>query len=162
MKVSLIVPVLNEIKKVDSFLVMLQKMPGDWEILFADGGSTDGTLEHLKGKARVISCPKGRARQMNAAAREATGQVLWFVHCDSLLPQDAYRKIAAAVEGGVQFGCFTIGFDYDGPFMGCNTYFSNRRAKKGRIAFGRPGHLYDPRTVFAAERLPRPAAHGGL
>ena len=100
MKVSLIVPVLNEIKKVDSFLVMLQKMPGDWEILFADGGSTDGTLEHLKGKARVIACPKGRARQMNAAAREATGQVLWFVHCDSLLPQDAYRKIAAAEEGG--------------------------------------------------------------
>ena len=99
MKVSLIVPVLNEIKKVDSFLAMLQKMPGDWEILFADGGSTDGTLEHLKGKARVIACPKGRARQMNAAAREATGQVLWFVHCDSLLPQDAYRKIAAAVEG---------------------------------------------------------------
>ena len=44
MKVSLIVPVLNEIKKVDSFLAMLQKMPGDGEILFADGGSTDGTL----------------------------------------------------------------------------------------------------------------------
>lgn len=84
---------------------------------------------------------------MNAAAREATGQVLWFVHCDSLLPQDAYRKIAAAVEGGAQFSCFTIGFDYDGPFMGCNTYFSNRRAKKGRIAFGDQG-IFMTRDLF--------------
>lgn len=131
MKVSLIVPVLNEIKKVNSFLVMLQKMPGDWEILFADGGSTDGTLEHLKGKARVIACPKGRARQMNAAAREATGQMLWFVHCDSLLPQDAYRKIAAAVEGGAQFGCFTIGFDYDGPFRDATPIFLTAGPKRG-------------------------------
>lgn len=85
---------------------LLQKMPGDWEILFADGRSTDGTLEHLKGKARVIACPKGRARQMNAAAREATGQVLWFVHCRQPAAAGRLPKIAAAVEGGAQFGCF--------------------------------------------------------
>lgn len=42
---------------------------------------------------------------------------------------------------------FTIGFDYDGPFMGCNTYFSNRRAKKGRIAFGDQG-IFMTRELF--------------
>ena len=131
MKVSLIVPVLNEIKKVDSFLAMLQKMPGDWEILFADGGSTDGTLEHLKGKARVIACPKGRARQMNAAAREATGQVLWFVHCDSLLPQDAYRKIAAAVEGGAQFGCLQSALTTTAPSWDATPIFLTAGPKRG-------------------------------
>ena len=147
MRVSVIVPVLNEIEKVESFLSMLQSLPGDWEVLFADGGSTDGTRERLQGRARVIDCPKGRARQMNAAAKKSTGDVLRFVHCDSILPDGAYRQIVQAVQTGTRFGCFQIAFDYQGPFMGCNTALSNRRAKRGRIAFGDQG-IFMTRELF--------------
>lgn len=147
MKISLIVPVYNESTAIDPFLGGLAELPGDWEILFADGGSTDGTAEKIQARYTLLLCPKGRARQMNAAAEQASGEVLWFVHCDSVLPGDAYGQIAGAVRAGAVFGCFHIGFDYDGPFMRCNTYFSNRRARVGKIAFGDQG-IFMTRELF--------------
>jgi hypothetical protein len=83
---------------------------------------------------------------MNCGAANASAEVLWFVHCDSILPRDAHRQIRTAVESGADWGCFHIGFEYDGPFMGCNTYFSNRRARRG-IAFGDQG-IWIMRDLF--------------
>ena len=133
MKISIITPIYNEISKIEEFLQELKKLSGDFEVLFADGGSTDDTLSKIPDAYRVIPCGKGRAVQMNTAAREATGDYLWFVHCDSRLPENALQQITSS-QG--DFGCFHIGFDYDGPFMKCNTFMSNRRAIMDRIAFG--------------------------
>ena len=138
MKISLIIPIYNESKTIGSMLTQLDNLSGDWEILFADGGSSDDTLDKIGDRYTILHAPKGRANQMNFAAGHATSEVIWFVHCDSQLPKDAHAQISAAVENGAAWGCFHIGFDYDGPFMGCNTYFSNHRAKKG-IAFGDQG-----------------------
>ena len=146
MTISLIIPIYNESKTIGTMLRQLEELPGDWEILFADGGSSDDTLAKIGTRHRVISCPKGRANQMNHAAKLASSDVLWFVHCDSVLPRDAHDQISRAVEQGAQWGCFHIGFDYDGPFMGCNTFFSNRRARKG-IAFGDQG-IWVRRLLF--------------
>lgn len=147
MKISLIIPIYNESKKIAACLAQLDRLPGDWEILFAGGGCTDDTLEQIGGRYPIIHCPKGRAKQMNCAAQQASGDYLWFVHCDSQLPTEAYDQITAAAEQGAVFGCFHIAFDYDGPFMGCNTYFSNRRAKKSHIAFGDQG-IWMQRELF--------------
>ena len=84
---------------------------------------------------------------MNEAARQAGGDVLWFTHCDSLLPRDGLGQIAEAVNRGARFGCFHIGFDYCGPFMGCNTALSNLRARLWRIAFGDQG-MFMTRELF--------------
>ena len=138
MKITMILPIYNESKTIGKMLDQLDALPGDWEILFADGGSCDDTLAQIGERFRVLHAPKGRANQMNYAASKATSDVIWFVHCDSLLPTDAHSQIEGAMEKGAQWGCFHIGFDYDGPFMGCNTYLSNRRARKG-IAFGDQG-----------------------
>jgi len=146
MKISLIIPTYNESGTIAGMLRQLKALPGDWEILFADGGSSDDTLAQIGNRYPVISCPKGRANQMNCAAKEASGDILWFVHCDSQLPPDAHTQMTQAMENGAKWGCFHIGFDYDGPFMGCNTYFSNRRAKKG-IAFGDQG-IFVERALF--------------
>ena len=94
----------------------------------------------------VLKSPKGRAAQMNDGAARASGEIVWFVHCDSRLPEDAHSQIQAAAESGAAWGCFHIGFDYDGPFMGCNTFFSNRRARQG-IAFGDQG-IWIRRELF--------------
>ena len=146
MKISMIIPIYNEQKTIAGMLAQLDALPGDWEILFADGGSTDDTLAQIGERYPVIPCPKGRANQMNTAAQVATGRVLWFVHCDSVLPRDAHDQISQAVSQGAQWGCFHIAFDYHGPFMGCNTYLSNRRARKG-IACGDQG-IWVKRELF--------------
>ena len=148
MKISMILPVYNESNTVDKMLHQLEALPGNWEVLFADGGSNDDTLEKIGSRYRVLSSPKGRANQMNCGATNASAEVLWFVHCDSILPRDAHRQIRTAVESGADWGCFHIGFDYDGPFMGCNTYFSNRRARRG-IAFGDQG-IWVKKALFDA------------
>ena len=147
MKISLIIPIYNESKTVEAMLSQLEALPGDWEILFADGGSTDDTIAKIGSRYRVLRCPKGRANQMNFAAKQVSADVLWFVHCDSRIPVEAHSQISSAVEQGKQWGCFHIGFDYHGPFMGCNTYFSNRRARKG-IAFGDQG-IWVTKALFA-------------
>ena len=138
MTITMIIPVYNESRTIGKMLAQLDALPGDWKILFADGGSSDDTLDQIGSRYPVLNCPKGRANQMNFAAARADTDVLWFVHCDSVLPADAHAQIACAVENGAAWGCFHIGFDYNGPFMGCNTYLSNRRARKG-IAFGDQG-----------------------
>ena len=145
MKITMVIPIYNESSTIGKMLSQLDALPGDWDVRFADGGSCDDTLEQIGGRYPVIPCPKGRASQMNHAAKDAE-DVIWFVHCDSLLPADAHAQISRAIEGGAKWGCFHIGFDYDGPFMGCNTYFSNRRARKG-TAFGDQG-IWIRREVF--------------
>ena len=147
MKISIIIPIYNESKKIETCLSELSKLNGNFEVLFADGGSTDDTRLHIPEHYRVIPCGKGRAVQMNTAAREATGEYLWFVHCDSRLPADALAQISGS---GKDFGCFHIGFDYDGPFMGCNTFMSNRRAVMDHIAFGDQG-IWIRRALFLAQ-----------
>ena len=149
MKISMIIPIYNESSTIDAMLDQLDALPGDWEILFADGGSSDDTLEKIGSRYPVLHCPKGRANQMNFAADRASCHVLWFVHCDSQLPKEAHRQISEAIDQGAQWGCFHIGFDYKGPFMGCNTYLSNRRARKG-IAFGDQG-IWIRKDLFAKQ-----------
>ena len=145
MKITMVIPIYNESRTVASMLRQLDALPGQWDIRFADGGSTDDTLSQIGTRYPVLPCPRGRANQMNHAARDAA-EVLWFVHCDSQLPTDAHAQISRAIENGAQWGCFHIGFDYDGPFMGCNTFFSNRRARRG-IAFGDQG-IWIRRELF--------------
>ena len=145
MKITMVIPIYNERRTIEAMLAQLDELAGKWDIRFADGGSTDGTPDIIGNRYPVIPCPKGRANQMNFAAKNAA-EVIWFVHCDSLLPADAYEQIRTAVEGGARWGCFHIGFDYKSPFMIYNTFMSNLRAKKG-IAFGDQG-IWVRRNLF--------------
>ena len=146
MKITMILPVYNESKTIGSMLCQLDDLPGDWEILFADGGSSDDTLAKIGDRYTVLHAPKGRANQMNFAAGQASCDVVWFVHCDSVLPNDAHDQISAAVEKGAKWGCFRIGFDRTGLFMACNTFMSNLRARRG-TPFGDQG-IWVRKDVF--------------
>ena len=148
MKITMIIPTYNESGTIGNMRSQLESLSGEWEILFADGGSSDDTLAKIGDRYTVLHAPKGRANQMNFAAAQATAEVIWFVHCDSRLPADAHRQIEQAVAQGAQWGCFHIGFDYNGPFMGCNTALSNRRARRG-VAFGDQG-IWVRKEVFEA------------
>jgi rSAM/selenodomain-associated transferase 2 len=99
MKLSIVLPVLNEAEQLPRALECLRSSTEHGcEVIIVDGGSEDGTpLAATRAGARLVSSPKGRARQMNAGARIATGDVLLFLHVDTLLPACADRLIEAAL-----------------------------------------------------------------
>jgi rSAM/selenodomain-associated transferase 2 len=107
--VSIIVPVLNEAKVIESLLEHLLALEGEHEIIVVDGGSEDGTAAIASRYVKVISSERGRARQMNAGAREARGEALLFLHADCRLPAGAIRGIEEALANPACVGgCFTL------------------------------------------------------
>jgi len=113
--VSVVVPVLDEASGMPALLDHLAGLPGRFEVLIVDGGSTDGTPELAVGHPsgpRVLRTPPGRAGQMNAGAREAAGELLVFLHADTRLPAGAYSSLRAALaDFRVLGGNFALSFD---------------------------------------------------
>jgi len=96
--VSIIIPALDEEGSI-SRTIRSCREAGPCEVVVADGGSRDATVEIARDLAdAVIDAPRGRAAQMNAGAAVARGEVLLFLHADTLLPAGA----AAAALGALQ------------------------------------------------------------
>lgn len=95
-RISIIIPTLNEASCLEQTLGYLKRLePPVREILVVDGGSHDETVEiaHREKVQVLIAQPCGRSLQMNAGARVATGDILCFVHADTLVPQDLVAVI---------------------------------------------------------------------
>ncbi|PKO59302.1 MAG: glycosyl transferase [Betaproteobacteria bacterium HGW-Betaproteobacteria-18] len=108
---SIIVPVLNEALALPALLERLLPLSRHGcEVLFVDGGSTDGSVAMIEcaGFTVVNSLP-GRARQMNAGAARASGQTLLFLHADTQLPTGAVDCVHQALSSGLQrWGRFDV------------------------------------------------------
>ena len=146
MKVSIIIPTYNEEKTLPGLLRSLEPIKEKAEILFVDGGSSDGTLGLIPDAYRLIRGPKGRAKQMNLGAEMSTGDVLFFLHCDSELPPDAIEQIETVMKD-CRAGCFGIAFRSRNIWMKCCQFLSNRRAKDRKIMFGDQG-IFIRRDLF--------------
>lgn len=92
---SIIIPTLDEAEGIAATLAALQPLRArGCEVIVADGGSADGTAELARPLAdTVVAAPRGRARQQNAGAAAATGDVLLFLHADTRLPAAADRLV---------------------------------------------------------------------
>lgn len=150
--ISVIVPVYNEVALVQPFVKNLERLEGRCEIIFVDGGSSDGTRAVLReaeaesgGKIRFLESTKGRGTQLNIGAEAANGDILFFLHIDAELPEHPVDEILSVMEK-VDAGCFGIRFRSRNFFMWTNKVISNRRAAKG-IIFGDQG-LFIKREVF--------------
>ena len=97
-RISIIVPVLNEAKRIVPFLKSLQKFRAQGaEVIVVDGGSIDETVRHAGGLADIArSARQGRGSQMNAGASLAGGRILLFLHADTDLPPAALELIEGA------------------------------------------------------------------
>jgi rSAM/selenodomain-associated transferase 2 len=94
MSVSIIVPVLNEAPLLGSFLAHLRERATGAEIIVADGGSSDGTVELVRDSCdQLVASERSRAIQMNTGARTAHGEILWFVHVDAEVPSGCLAEI---------------------------------------------------------------------
>lgn len=99
-RVSVIVPVLDEERRIGDVLADLATREELHEIIVVDGGSRDETPEIVRtvSWARLVTAPRGRGAQMNRGAAEATGEVLLFLHADVALPPGAGHLIADALD----------------------------------------------------------------
>ena len=148
MNISVIIPAYNEAELIrQTVSAILERADGALaEIIVADGGSTDKTTEYARAMgAKVLTSPKGRAVQMNAGAREASGDILYFLHADSIPPEKFDRTITEAVSEGDVAGCFRLSFDSHHPLLRFYAWFT--RFDVNAFRFGDQS-LFIKREVF--------------
>lgn len=147
-KISIIVPVYNEASTIDELIDSLKQFKDYCEIIFVDGGSTDGTNRIIEEKHRLVYSPKkGRSFQMNYGASLSEGDILLFLHADSFLPSDALNQIHKIIFQGYKVGCFKIKFDSRNILMKICGFMSNLRVRLRNIAFGDQG-IFISRSYF--------------
>jgi len=114
--IGVVIPTLNEAETLPALLDDLRRLPIALDVVVADGDSTDGTRACAAAAgARVVSAPRGRARQLNAGAREAQGDWLLFLHADSRLPPAARRALLAAMVDDPELRARVFRFSIDLP-----------------------------------------------
>jgi len=126
--ITIIVPVYNEEKGIAKFIECLRGVaPNEtFELILVDGGSTDKTKQICRDNdVKVYESPqKGRARQMNFGAELASGDVLYFLHADSIPPENFVKDIQRNIERGISSGCYQLAFDPNHILLGVYSWFT--------------------------------------
>ena len=147
-RMSIVMPVLDEAAGITATLQALAPLRArGHELIVVDGGSRDGTAA-LAAAAddRVLGSPPGRARQMNAGAAHARGDVLVFLHADTTLPADADTLLGQAVRGGARWGRFDVRITGDAAMLRVIAACMNLRSRLSGIATG-------DQAIFVERRL---------
>lgn len=120
--ISIIIPAYNEEEKIGELVPFLNKhsLGHEVEIIVVDGGSSDATVQvsQNNGAQALISPQKGRAKQMDFGAEKARGEILYFLHADTIPPPTFVTDIEEKIQRGFDCGCFRLSFDNDHPVLG--------------------------------------------
>ena len=145
---SVVVPTLDEAEALPASLAAARQ-PGVHEVIVVDGGSRDGTLAVARARAdRVLEAPRGRARQMNAGAAAARGDVLLFLHADTRVPAGYARAVARALaDPAVVGGRFDVRLDAAGLAYRALGRLISLRSRLTRVATGDQA-IFVRRAVF--------------
>lgn len=137
MRLSIIIPVLNEAAQIGAALRQIPRTE-DIEVIVVDGGSRDSTTRITEAfGARVIHAAAGRARQMNAGAAVARGGILLFLHADTLLPSDFVHVVRETLSHPeVVVGAFRLRIDSPRLTMRIIEALANFRSKWLRMPYG--------------------------
>ncbi len=148
-QISIIIPVLNEekcIERVIRFLKRNSDRKNIKEILVIDGGSSDSTVEIASGLGvHTVQAPKGRAKQLNIGAKIAQGEILYFLHVDTLPPKDFDASILSAIHTDDAAGCFRMKFDSQSKFLAFFAWFTKLNFK---VCRGGDQSLFITKTLF--------------
>jgi rSAM/selenodomain-associated transferase 2 len=151
-RVSIVIPALNEAGAISATLRALATARARGaEVIVVDGGSQDGTTEIAASAAdHVIIAEPGRANQMNAGVRSASGEILLFMHADSIAPRDVDLLLVQAV-GGAQlaWGRFDVHIESDVRMLRLVAALMNMRSRITGIATGDQG-IFTTRPLFEA------------
>jgi rSAM/selenodomain-associated transferase 2 len=139
LRISIIVPALNEADGITAVLVALAPLRArGHEVIVVDGGSSDGTAALARAVAdRVVPAPRGRASQMNAGAALARGEVLLFLHADTRLPENADASVLEGLAAsGKAWGRFDVRIEGASLCLPVIAFFMNLRSRATGIATG--------------------------
>lgn len=133
---SIIIPTLNEQSTIAETLNGIGNRAA--EIIVADGGSTDHTIEQAQAaEARVLVFPHGRAAQMNSAALAATGSTVLFLHADTRLPKGFAADVFQALRlPDIAAGAFSLKIDADGSRFRMVSALANFRSRRLQMPYG--------------------------
>lgn len=153
MKLTVVVPVLNEEQLIANALARLLRQLPDADIIVVDGGSLDRTVslaQHLTG-VTVLQGPHGRAQQMNLGAAHASGDVLLFLHADTQLPDTAREAIAIVLaDPDVVGGAFRIRTTAEPPpWWAFALHAADLRSRYSGLPYGDQG-IFCRAAVFRA------------
>ncbi len=148
MRLSVIIPTLNERERIAE-TVRRALASGVDEVIVADGGSADGTVEAAAAAgARTLVGERGRGSQQNAGARAAAGDTLLFLHADTVLPPDFPRHVAETLaRQGVAAGAFQFRLDEGGFLMAMVEWMVKRRCRLFGLPYGDQA-IFVRREVF--------------
>lgn len=149
MKLSFIIPTLNEEPYIRSCLEPLQQYrKKGHEVFLADGGSTDDTLVIAKPLVdRIIISERGRARQMNAGAAAVSGDVFLFIHADTVLNLENADLFTEKIKLPRTWGRFDVRLSGAHPILRIVEFFMNLRSRMTGIATG-DQVIFITRTLF--------------
>ena len=151
-RLSVVMPALNEAQGITAALTALAPLVlRGAQIIVADGGSSDNTVALAQaGGAAVIGSPPGRALQMNAGAQQASGELLLFLHADTLLPDQADALIAQALTGSSRvWGRFDVTISGRSALLRVIAACMNLRSRWTGIATGDQA-IFMTRAAFEA------------
>jgi rSAM/selenodomain-associated transferase 2 len=149
-RLSIVMPVLDEAAALPGVLARLQPLRARGvELIVADGGSGDGSAALAAPLCdAVVHAPRGRARQMNAGAARAGGDVLLFLHADTTLPEGADQAVIAALRTH-GWGRFDVRIDGRPVLLRVVAASMNLRSRLSGIATGDQA-MFMRRTLFDA------------
>lgn len=157
MKISMIIPILNEAGIITETLSHLQpfRVKGH-EVIVVDGGSDDASQMSSRPLAdQVICSPQGRSRQMNAGARIACGEILLFLHADTFLPEGADSFVISGMkEKGRVWGRFDVHLSGRHPLFRPIEHLMNWRSRISGIATGDQGIFVSSETFKSVSGFP--------
>jgi len=139
-KFSIIVPALQESDKINSLVEQVERLEcsENAEIIVVDGNPNGDTIQVIRSdRVKKLVAPKGRARQMNAGASIAKGEILIFLHADTELPRNALRTINSAMaQGRYVGGAFELGIDSHKIEYKLLARWASLRCRLTRIPYG--------------------------
>ena len=137
--ISVIIPILNEARILEKTLSQLQSELGAHELIVVDGGSIDGSVHIAEKYGKVIASEPGRAKQLNAGAAAATGNILIFLHADIWLETGALASVATALSLGYSGGGFQQKIDGGHFLYRAIEIAGNMRGKYLKLFYGDSG-----------------------
>ncbi len=143
MKLSLIMPVLNEADIINGAIdSLLRQNPGDdIEIIVVDGDPNKSTIKALRDNRIIkISSPPGRGIQMNKGAQAAQGDILFFLHSDTILPRNGISKIINTLkDNSISGGAFDLSINAKSTLFRVIEKTASLRSRFTKIPFGDQG-----------------------
>jgi rSAM/selenodomain-associated transferase 2 len=154
MKISVVIPVYRE-KGISALLddllrrIESDRAIGETEIAVVDGAPEADTLARIAEKPVTrLSSPPGRGVQLNCGARATGGDVLLFLHADTILPENAFGLIRLALhDTDIAGGAFSLSYEPRTPGLSFITTLANLRSRRTRVPYGDQA-IFVRRRVF--------------